>query len=189
MAGYRKLGSITRSLTGILNLRRYRGGTGIAHHSHFLRRWPDVEAATPAVVAYAIVRNIRDRVVVDVVNHVDIHIRHGAVVIQSALIPISAIVSAPGITEAVIDAAVEANVGAPITTVPAVVMAIVAPVGRRPKGVDPGHHDPGAWHPIIARGCVRPVSWSPVIVVARGLGLAIFRERRRRIIRFDNLGA
>jgi hypothetical protein len=47
-----------------------------------------------------------------------IHVCDGAVVIDSAVIPVSAIVAAPGVSEPVIDAAIEADIVTPVAGVP-----------------------------------------------------------------------
>src|ERR1700740_1326256 len=96
-------------------LRRDGGDTAIARIDFFLRGGPLVDAAIAAVVADAVFAAIDDRGVVDVVDFGDVHIVHGAVVVKVVVIPAAAFVAVAKITETVVDAAVPADVRAPIT--------------------------------------------------------------------------
>jgi hypothetical protein len=154
-------------------------------NSHFLRGGPGCYASAPAVITHVIVIAAGCGVVVDVVDHRSIHVGDRAVVIENAVIPVSAIVAAAGISKAVIDATVKPDVRTPISTVPAVVTAFIIPIRRCPEGIDPGSHHPCSGHPIIAAVCPAPIAGCPVIVVARRGRLAVIGERRRRLIRLN----
>ena len=104
-----KLGAIRRRLTGILYLRGHGRCSRIAHYRHFLRSRPRTNSAAAAVVTNPIVVT-RHRVVINVMNDGSIYVRHGAVVVQRTVIPVRAVIAAPGITETIVDAAIEADV-------------------------------------------------------------------------------
>jgi hypothetical protein len=134
----------------MLNLRAYRRCPGIANHSLLLRRGPRLNAAASAVVTHSIASLVRHIVAINVVNHRGIHIRYRAVVFHPAVIPISAIVSTAGISIAVIDAAVIADVRTPVPAMPIIGVAIVTPPRRRPQRAHIRSYDPRTGNPVIA---------------------------------------
>jgi hypothetical protein len=115
----------------------------------FLRQWPNVETTGPAVIADPIVGHIRDVVVINV-SDVAVHVGNGAVVIEVALAPISAVIAVAGVAESIIDPAVESDMAAPISRVPKIVATVEAPVRRSPERVDIGRDDPCARNPVIS---------------------------------------
>lgn len=86
----------------------------VAHHGQFLARRPRVDAAAATVIANAIASVVRNIVVVNIVNHRNVHIGYGAVVVDSAVIPVGAIVTAARVSIAVIDATVVADMRTPV---------------------------------------------------------------------------
>jgi hypothetical protein len=173
---------------GELNLCRNGRHTLFVEHRHLGRRGPDVDSTAATVIADAGVRNIRNVIVVHVVNHVDIDVVHLSVIRELPAAPIPAVVAAAYITESVINAAIKANVGTPEAPVPTIAAVIETPIRRGPERADIRSHHPDSGHPVIAcRRCVAPGSRSPYIVVARAWGLSVFGQRRRRFRRLNNV--
>ena len=70
-----------------------------------------VNPAVPAVIADMVERGVVDYgLVVDVVNIRDVNVIHRAVVVEAAVIPISALIADATISKAVIDATVKADI-------------------------------------------------------------------------------
>ncbi len=74
----------------------------------------------------------------------------GAVVVEAAAAPVSAVEADAEVPEAVVDATVVADVGAPVAGVPEVAAVAVAPVAGGPEGSGVGCCDPGALYPLVA---------------------------------------
>jgi AmiR/NasT family two-component response regulator len=66
------------------------------------------------------------------------------------VIPIAALVAEADIAEAIVDAAVVADVSAPIAPVELVTVVSPAPVAWRPQSTLIRSFNPGAGHPVIA---------------------------------------
>ncbi len=101
--------------------------------SQLLSRGTRIDSAAPAVVANPAALIVGDIVVVYIAHIRDVHIRYRAVVVNSAVIPISAIIATAGVSEAVVDTAVVTNMRTPVTRVPMIGAIIEAPPGRRPE--------------------------------------------------------
>lgn len=97
-----------------------------------VRRAPDAIGAT--VVADASPINVVDDhgVVVHVGDARDVHVGHRAVVVEAVALPVAAHIPQAHIAEAVVDAAIKADVGPPITGIPHVQAIRVPPVSGRP---------------------------------------------------------
>ncbi len=67
-----------------------------------------------------------------------------------AATPITALVAKTYIPKTVVDAAIVADVPAPVSPVKAVAVVIEAPVAGGPKSALIGSLNPGAGHPVIA---------------------------------------
>jgi len=85
------------------------------HHRQLLRRRPSIDPATSAVVTDPIAAIGRHGIVVDIGDNRDIYIRDRPIVPKPIMIPISAVIAAAGVSKAVVDAAVVANVRTPVT--------------------------------------------------------------------------
>ena len=103
----------------------------------------------------------------------------GAVVPETAAIPITAIETGAEVAEAVIDAAVVANCGSPVAGMPEIGAITPTPPAGSPKGADIRRKHPRAVDPVIAIRAVGPIARSPDITVSRGYRLRIDRNRRR----------
>jgi hypothetical protein len=178
-----ELGTIGRGLLPLLDLRRNRGYTLLVQHRDLCSRGSGIEPTGTVIADSAGV--VGNSIVINVVNNRGIHIVNRAVVVEHIPVPISALITMAHITVAVIDAAIVADMRAPVSTVPAIATAAEGPVRRRPKRADIGSNHPCAWHPIITFGRIRPVTGCPYIIVAGAFGLAVFGERRRWLFRLN----
>jgi len=148
----------------ILPLRRHRRSMGFVHGGKLLRRGTGIQAAAPANIAHTIINgDVVDvgPVDVDIADNGDVHVVDGSVVPEVAALPVAAIVAVADVAEAVVDAAIEADVNAPVTVVPVVAVAVVAPVARRPQPARVGRDHPRSRHPVIARGRIAPIARRP----------------------------
>jgi len=182
-----KLRAIAGCFAHVLNLRAHRRSPRIAHHGQLLGRRPRVDTAAPTVVADAIALVVRNIVVVNIVNNRDIHVGYRAVVVDTAVVPIGAIIATASISIAVIDATVVADMGTPVARMPMVVAVVETPPWRRPECAYIGSNDPHPGYPIISGAGVAPVTRSPQVIIARGRRLAVLRERRRGFGCLDGL--
>ena len=144
-----------------------------------LRGRTSLDAALSAVIADPAVVVYDNRLVVDVMNVGDVHVVHGSVVVELPSPPIAAVVSVSGVAEAVIDAAIESDLWAPVAGVPHIGAVIPAPVARGPIKAGLGWHDPGSRNPVVAVIAPRPVTGRPHIPRTRAEGLRINRNWRR----------
>jgi hypothetical protein len=121
-------------------------------------------------------------VVVDVVHHRDVDVVDRAIVVEMASAPVTALVAVSTIAEAVVDAAIVADVLAPVAGVKPVSVIPVAPVAGGPERALVGSLDPCAGYPLVA--VVRrpsPVAGRPQIVVAGSRRLIVVGQRRGRL--------
>ena len=183
-----KLLAVLRGFALVLDLRRHRRSAGSAEGCDLCRPRPDVNAA-----ATAIIRNARPVVdhhgaVVDVSNVDDVNAVDRAVVVEVVAVPVAAIVAITGVTEAVVDAAIESDVQTPVTAEEAPAVVVPAPVSGSPERAVVRRSTPCPRNPVITGRSPTPVSGGPDIVWRRGFGLLILRQFWRWLIRiFDGL--
>jgi hypothetical protein len=146
----------------------------------------NVDAAATAVVGDAVDSGVVDYdcTVIDVGDACDVDVVDRAVVVEVAALPVTAVIAAAGVAEAVVHTAVETNVLAPKAAVKEIATAEEAPVAGRPEGTVEGRRAPGSGDPIVADGGVSPIAGGPEIVGRGGFGLLVFRERRWRLVCF-----
>ena len=150
---------------------------------------PHVEATSAAVIGDAAVISDYDRAVVDVGDVDHVNAVDGAVVVEVVAVPIAAIVAVAGVAEAIVDAAVEANMQAPVAAVEAPAVVVPPPISRRPESSVVRRSAPRSGDPVITGRSPAPVTGSPEIVGCRRLRLIVFGQRRRRLIGIvDRLG-
>lgn len=93
-----------------------------------------IDSAAAAVKAHAIDLAIVDhRFVVHVMNVRDVYVVYRAVVEEMTAVPVSAFVSKPAVPEAVVNAAVEADMRSPETCMPEIAAAAPAPIAGSPQ--------------------------------------------------------
>jgi hypothetical protein len=179
-----KLPAVGLGLPHVLHLGGQRSYSGFVQNRQFGGGRPGVESASTSHIAHVYVGDVRDSVVIHIVNDSGVHVVDRAVVSKLVMIPIPALIAAADITVAVIDAAVVANVMTPIPVVPAIATVVISPVGRGPKRTHKRRNYPCAGYPIIAGGRVRPVPRGPNVILARTFGLTVFRQRWRSLLSF-----
>jgi hypothetical protein len=101
------------------------------------------------------------RFIVDIVNVRHVHVIHGTVVVEGAMIPISALVTNATIAEAIIYATVKADMFTPITAMPGVHVIAPTPVTGSPEEAYFGSHHPGSRNPEVAFISISPIAGSP----------------------------
>jgi len=123
----------------MLSLRRQHCIVRLATKPFFLRRGPRLDTAW-AVVAY-IPRAIHNNGPVVDVRHIGhVYISDRAVVEEGATSPLSAVEADAAVSEAIVDAAVEADMWAPIAPVPAIEAIREGPVARSPQHAHRRNH-------------------------------------------------
>jgi len=166
----------------------------LMHGLSFLRVGTSLDAARATVEAG--VACIHDGVVHDDVA-VDINVGElaatevgdGAVVEEVASAPLAAVKAYAAVTKAVVNAAIETDVRAPVTAVEEIDAAFPAPVGGRPEEAFIGWHDPDAGNPVVTAVIgVSPVSGRPDVAVTGADGLSIDGKYRRCETYGDNHG-
>ena len=93
--------------------------------------WSRPHSARAAVVAYPRPVPVNDRLVIDVCDDVG-DVVHSRIVEKRAVVPVTAFVAVPSVTEAVIYTSVEADFRRPIAVVEHIFAITVGPVGGRP---------------------------------------------------------
>ena len=153
----------------------------LAHRLGLRERGPEVDAAASAVVAHAVVVVHDHRAVVDVVDVDFVDAVDGAVIEEVVTVPVTAFIAMAAIAEAIVDAAIEADVRAPVSTMEQVPAAEEAPVRRRPERANIGCGNPDAGHPVVAGGSVAPVTGGPEIIRCGSGRLLVLGQRGRRL--------
>ncbi len=122
------------------------------------------------VVDYGLVVDIGDIDVVDVVD--------GAVVVQAPTLPVAPFIAFAAVAVAVVHAAIESDVAAPITGVPAEKFAGNAPIAGRPQVLRLWRDHPRTRHPVIVLDVVTPgpIARGPYIALVWNGGLVIDRQ-------------
>src|SRR5579864_1535271 len=137
-----------------------------------------LKATRATVVAY--IPRIVDyhRSVINIGHVGDAAVGDGAVVVEVSSVPLPAGKSHAGITESVINSAIEANVRPPVSRVPDIESPAPSPITWRPQHADRRHH-PGTRNPVVAVVVVpSPVARRPEIAWAGADGLRVNRQRR-----------
>jgi len=183
---------IVRGLLTACNLCGHRCGVALMHCCDFGRTRLDVDAAVASVETDAVGRLctvvdvVHDHVaLVNIVNVVHVYVRDGAVVVEVIALPVASEETEADIAEAVVNAAVEADVWAPIAAVEHIVISVVAPVRRGPESAIVRRWAPLAGNPVIARIAPSPVAGRPEVVGIWSRWLIVFREWRRSLIGSD----
>src|SRR5208337_5437752 len=149
----------------VLHLRAHARCGGLAVGITFRRARLRLNAIRPATIAGATAVVVAALVVVDSDVFVDanigavaVHVVHcalvdvvvDAVIEEVAAIPVAALITESDVAEAVVDAAIPADVHAPVAGVPQVTAAIEAPITGSPEAAGIRRLDPHAGHPVIA---------------------------------------
>ena len=119
--------------------------------------------------------------VVGVVNDIHVDIVDRLVVVEVPIPPVAAAIADTAITKAVVDAAVEADMGTPVAFVEEVATAVaITPVARRPEISRLWCLDPAAWHKIIVVTVPGPIARRPEVIWRGNRRLNVNRNGGRR---------
>ena len=164
----------------VLHLRGHRRNALLTQCGPFRRQWLASDASR-AVVAGTVHRGIVDAAVIHV-NVGDVHTVDRTVIVEAISAPVAALIAHPAVAEAIVDAAVVADILAPETVVEAIHACGESPISRRPQEAHLRWHRPYAGHPEVALRSVAPISGRPQIAIAGDRRLRIFRQRWRRLL-------
>ena len=158
------------------------GYVALLLRSDFSGSWPRHCAAVAAIEADVRVRGVLvdDRCVVHVVDYGRIHIGDRAVIKIFAAPPVASKEPPAGITEAIINPAVETNGRSPVSRVPNVEAIVEPPVSGCPKKSYFRWENPRSWNPEVSVIAVRPIAGLPDVAGARTDRLHVHRQNRRR---------
>src|SRR6202011_5161991 len=139
-------------------------------------------AVTPVVADMVHGGVVHDNgLVVDVGNVCNGHVGHVAVVVEVASAPLAAAETFTGIYEAIVNAAGEADVRAPVAAMKNVEAFVPSPPSRSPEHSHGSDH-PGSRHPVVAVIVVpRPIAGRPEIAGSGTDRLRINREGGRSV--------
>jgi hypothetical protein len=152
----------------------------LTHGNFFSSGRPGGDSASASVKADAVHAGVVDYCpVVNVVNVGDVHVVHCAVVVEGAVVPVSALIADTPIAEAVIDAAIETDMRPPVAGVPDIEAFTPTPIARGPEKTYFGSQHPRTRHPVIAILAVGPVTWRPNIALTWAYRLHVDRQHRR----------
>src|SRR5580704_16134610 len=163
------------------NLHRRAHDVRFTRGAKFFRICVDCQAARTAVEAGVnVIVHDYGAVDVDVVHDSFFHMDDCGVVGEAATAPLAANEADTAVPEAVVNAAIEADVGSPIASVPGIYAATPTPVTRSPEQADARRCDPNARYPVVASGTVRPIAGRPHIALNRARRLFVNGNGRRR---------
>jgi len=131
-------------------------------------------------------RVMNDRLIdIGVVNYGSVHVHDRGVVSKVTAAPFTADKADSHEPEAVVHAAVVANMQTPVAIMEKVVPTFPAPIRRRPKIARLRSRYPCAGDPIVAILTVGPVARRPQVSVIGAWRLHINRQHRRRNVDAD----
>ena len=87
--------------------------------------------------------------------------------------PIATVEAGAEVAEAIVNATIVADGGAPVAGVPEVASGAVSPVAGSPEGSGVGRENPGAVYPLVAVIGPGPVAGGPDVAVAGSDGLGV----------------
>ena len=150
---------ILRSCMDYLHLGSDGGGVIFVHRRNLAPLRPHAETAGTAVIADGVLRDAvvghvidDDGAVVDVrdVGVIDVDVGYSTVVLKVVALPVAAVEAGADIAEAVVNAAVVADVRAPVADMEAEASEGEAPVGGCPERAIVGRRAPDAGDPVVA---------------------------------------
>jgi hypothetical protein len=146
----------------MLCLRRRQPHMRISPRSLLRRRRPSRQASSPAVIAHPAHRPVIHRAArVNVIESSSVYPVHRAVVIESSMVPVPALISDSYIAEAIVDAAIEAHRRPPVARIPQISAVAPAPISRRPQQANLGRLNPRSRNPVVALVAISPVARRP----------------------------
>ncbi len=123
---------------------------------------------------------------VDVVYAAVVDTIDGAIVGEGTVVPITTLIASAKVAVAIVHATVEADVEAPVATMPHVSTITPAPVAGCPEGSSVGRKHPCAGNPVVsAIGRIAPVAGCPDITIAGAVWLFVDRQLGRSNVNGD----
>jgi hypothetical protein len=164
----------------VCRLRTHGSHTPLVQRGLLLRGRTGFDTAVSAVIAHSVDRYIVDDCSVDVHIPDDggVYVAHSCVVVETIAAPVAAFISTAVIAEAVVHAAVEADVRSPVSGMPRVAATTPAPITWCPQQAVAGCNDPGSGNPVIVIATPSPVAWCPDVIRARANGLIVDGQSR-----------
>src|SRR5262252_311117 len=144
----------------------------------FFLRGPHCRSARPAIEADSRCTGFNvNSLLVDMSDRHVAKIVDCSIVDKHPIVPAATLITDAAVSKAVIDSAIETNVGAPIACVPYVDPIAPAPITRRPQQAHGRRQHPGARNPIISNRTDPPVARGPYVTGCgnRGLDITGFR--------------
>lgn len=169
-----------------LKLCAHRRGMRSAKRCDLGRRRAHSNSVWAAVIADAVVDDgpVDDnRAVIDVLNVHTAEIVDLAVVGELITVPVSALIADASVAHPIIDAAVEADISAPVAVNESVAAAVESPISRRPQCALIRRFNPGARNPIVSGWLIGPVAGGPEISGSWHGRLFICWQLWRRLVR------
>ena len=149
--------AILGGLFAMLDLSGHRRNTLLASGGQL--RWGGLTGYAARSVVADIVHGVVDGGVVDrgvadgAVVDLDVAVAHvvdRAVVVEAVAIPIPALIASSRIAISIVNAAVVADVPAPVAIVVAIAVAVVSPPSGGPQITGLGWERPRTWNPVVA---------------------------------------
>jgi hypothetical protein len=137
-------------------------------------------SAVEADPAFVVVVPYHRAVLIGVVDHRRIYMHHGSVVVEVVSLPAPAVEAFAVIPIPVIDAAIEANLWAPVAVVPRIAPVVPTPVAGRPQQTGLRRRNPGSRNPVVVVVAPGPVAGAPQIIWIRANRLIVNRQLGRR---------
>ncbi len=163
----------------LLALRGDRRSVGFVGETFLLGGGTDLHSTLSAVEGHVRVVD-DDRLVIDVGDVGDVYVGDGAVVEEVAFAPLATLEAVAAVAEAVVDAAVEADLRSPVAFVEGVDAVIPSPVAGSPEQAGLGSFHPGAGNPVVAVVVTPgPIAGGPEVAFAGADGLRVNRQRGR----------
>ena len=180
-----KLCAVLRRALPQFHLRPHRRSVRSAIGCNFSSRWAYIDSMRSAVIAHPVVDHcLVDDDHITLVHIGDMHIAdvvHGSVVGKVVPAPVAALVTDAHIAKAIVDAAIEADIAAPVSVMESVAPSGITPVSGRPECSLIRRLCPCAWNPVVATRTPTPISRRPEVSRSRNRRLLILRHRRRRL--------
>src|SRR6185437_13968393 len=154
----------------------------------FLRRRRRDSASGTAVVADTVDGDVvvDDRRIVGVVHDCHIHVCDGAVIGKCTADPGAARESGADVAEAIVHAAIVADVRTPIACVERIHAANETPVTGCPQEANARWRNPSTGYPVVAACAPSPIAGGPQVAINWTRGLLVIRQWWRRFPHLDS---
>ncbi len=128
----RPLRAIVARQLFMLGLNRSRTHVSLACRSFLGSTGPGIDSTLSPVIANTIHSDVIHRGVIRIVNISDIHAINRTVVVEISAVPITALIAVTVVAIPVVNAAIKAYLGTPVSGIPHVGVSAPSPIARRP---------------------------------------------------------